>query len=394
MPYLTADQPGIGGQLKATPEDFVVEEIPLYPALGEGRHVYATVEKRGLSTYAAIRAIAKALNISPRTIGHAGLKDTQAVTRQTLSIENVPPETVQALDLPKIKILGVCPHRNKLKVGHLAGNRFVIRVRQVEQTVIPTVEKVLEILGDQGVPNFFGEQRFGNRANTHRLGELLVRQDAPEFVAEYLGRPQNSETKAVQAARALIDVGQWAEALVQWPNYLSDERRVLAAIVKADGQVDVAFKRLDRKLANLFVAAFQSYLFNHLLTDRLARLGQLEQGDVAYIHSKGAAFIVEDVAAEQPRADRFEISPSGPLFGPKLLMATGQPGHREQQMLTAHDLTLDDFKVPGLKIRGLRRPFRFPLKQAQVWWDDGLMLSFELPPGAYATTVMAEIMKN
>ncbi len=393
MPYLTADIPGIGGQLKTMPEDFFVEEIPLYAPSGQGRHIYATIEKRGLSTYAAIKNIGRALQVSPKAIGYAGLKDAQAVTRQTVSIDGVSPEAVQALDLPKIDILAVTPHRNKLKIGHLSGNRFVIRVRQVDQTALATAESVVNILARAGVPNFFGEQRFGNRANSHHLGEALVRRDAAEFVAEYLGRPQAAEAEPVRAARTLVDAGQWPEALDRWPHFLSGERRVLAAIVKADGRLDVAFKALDRKLGNLFVAAFQSYLFNDLLTERLEALGRLQTGDVAYIHRNGAAFIVEDVVAEQPRADRFEISPSGPLFGPKLLMAEGQPGQREQQMLATYGLRLDDFKLPGLKIRGLRRPFRFELKQARVWWDEGLMLSFELPPGAYATTVMAEIMK-
>src|SRR6185503_11429121 len=108
------------------------------------------------------------------------------------------------------------------------------------------------------------------------------------------------------------------------------------------------------------------------------------------IHGKGAAFIVQDAAVEQSRADRFEISPSGPLFGPKMLLAEAEPGQRERAILTAKSLAIANFKVPGLKIQGARRPYRFNLKQAKTWWDDGLMISFELQPGAYATTVMAE----
>ena len=169
---------------------------------------------------------------------------------------------------------------------------------------------------------------------------------------------------------------------------------MLAAIVKAEGQLEVAFKVLDHKLKSFFVSAFQSQLFNELLIHRLDSLDRLENGDVAYIHGKGAAFIVQDAAAEQPRADRFEISPSGPLFGPKTLLAEAEPGQRERAILAAKSLTIDNFKAPGLKIQGARRPYRFNLKQAKTWWDDGLMISFELQPGAYATTVMAEIMKN
>lgn len=393
-PHLTAGLPGIGGQLKAQPEDFFVEEIPLYQPAGTGEHTYLVIEKRGLSTYAAVRAIAQALNVSPKNIGYAGLKDTRAVTRQMISVQGVSPEAVKRLDLPKLKILEVTRHHNKLKIGHLAGNRFVIRVRQVTQAALAPAENIIERLKAIGVPNFFGEQRFGNRTNTHYLGEMIVRQNAAEFVAEYLGRPQPDEFEALQIARRLVDNQQWDEALVKWPPQLRDERRVLAAIARAGGDNTIAFRVLDRKLTNLFVAAFQAHLFNQLLTERLPRLGRLEQGDVAYIHTKGAAFIVDNPAEEQARADTFEISPAGPLFGPKLLMAEGEPGRRERELLTNYGLAVDDFKAPGLKIRGLRRPYRFELKQVKVWWDEGLMVSFELPPGAYATTVMAEIMKT
>jgi len=394
LPYLTADQPGIGGRLKVRPEDFVVEEIPLYLPGGQGQHVYFQIEKRGLSTNAAKRKIAHALNISPHVIGYAGLKDAQAVTRQTLSIDNIAPQAIEALDLPDIKILSVNRHQNKLKVGHLAGNRFIIKVRGVSEDSLPTAQAIIDVLAKTGVPNFYGTQRFGNRANTHRLGEMLIRGDVTEFVAEYLGRPQPQEAVVAQTARHLVDEGRWEEALAQWPSALSDERRVLAFIVRANGQIDDAFGVLDKRSKSFFVSAYQSYLFNQLLAERLDSLGTLQTGDVAYIHQKGASFIVEDVATEQPRADRFEISPSGPLFGPKVLLAEGEPGRRERAILAESNLSKEDFKIPGLKIRGDRRPYRFMVKNPKIWWNDGLVTSFELPPGAYATTVMAEIMKT
>ncbi|MFC1976582.1 tRNA pseudouridine(13) synthase TruD, partial [Chloroflexota bacterium] len=359
LPYLTDNQPGIGGRLKTEPEDFFVEEIPLYLPSGQGQHVYVEIEKRGLSTNAAKKIIARALHISPHTIGYAGLKDAHAVTRQTLSIDGTTPAAIEALNLPNIKILQINCHQNKLKVGHLAGNRFVIKVREVTKEVLPTAQTILDILTEQGVPNFFGVQRFGNRANTHRLGEMLIRNNVADFVAEYLGRPQPQEATSAQAARQLVDEGRWAEALSRWPNTLSDERYVLAAIVRAGEQIDTAFRALDKRSKSFFVSAFQSQLFNQLLTERLDNLDQLQAGDVAYIHGKGAAFIVEDVAAEQPRADRFEISPSGPLFGPKALMAEGKPGQQERVILAECGLSKDDFKVPGLKIRGGAKTLSF-----------------------------------
>jgi tRNA pseudouridine13 synthase len=301
---------------------------------------------------------------------------------------------VAALNIANIKILQVNRHHNKLKIGHLVGNRFAIRVRQVTPEALPLAEAIMAILHQKGVPNFFGEQRFGHRENTHLLGEALVRRDAVEFMAQYLGRPQPHEAAHIQAARQLIDEGRWSEALAQWPSNLPDERRVLAAIIKAGGQPEAAFEALDIKLKSFFVSAFQSQLFNELLVNRLDTIDRLENGDVAYIHGRGAAFVVRDAAVEQPRADRFEISPSGPLFGPKTLMAEAEPGQRERAILATKGLIVEDFKLPGLKLQGARRPYRIDVKQAKIWWDDGLMLSFELQPGSYATTVMAEIMKN
>jgi tRNA pseudouridine13 synthase len=393
LPYLTTDRPGIGGQLKSEPEDFVVEEIPLYLPSGKGQHVYVEIEKRGLSTYVAIKMLARALNISPDAIGYAGLKDAQAITRQMLSIDNVDPAVVEAVNLSNLRILQVNRHNNKLKIGHLAGNRFVIRVRGVTEADLPGAEAILKTLQEKGVPNYFGDQRFGHRANTHLLGETLVRRDAVAFVAQYLGRPQPHEAPHIQAARHLIDEGRLTDALAQWPGNLPDERRVLAAIIKADGQPEAAFTAVDAKLKSFFVSAFQSQLFNELLVNRLASLDRLEYGDVAYIHIKGASFIVRDAAVEQPRADRFEISPSGPLFGPKCLLAEGEPGEREKAILAAKGLTIEDFRLPGLKLQGARRPYRIEVKHPKIWWADGLMVSFELQPGAYATTVMAEVMK-
>jgi tRNA pseudouridine13 synthase len=393
-PYLTAGMTGIGGQIKVEPEDFFVEEIPLYHPQGQGQHVYAFVEKRGMSTFAAIRKIASALNIPASNIGYAGLKDAHAVTRQMLSINLVKPEAVANLDIPNIKILNVSRHKNKLKTGHLSGNRFVIRVRDVAPTALPQAKDTLTILSENGAPNFFGEQRFGLRENTDLLGQAIIRNDAAQFVREYLGQPHPNESPHIQAAREQIDRQEWSTALGNWPPELHDEKYVLKAIVKQDGNLHAGLKALNKKLRSLFVSAFQSRLFNTLLTDRLPDLSQLETGDIAYIHNKGAVFKVEDAATEQPRANSFEISPAGPLFGAKTVLAEGIPGERENALLTQHQLSAEAFKqVPGIKIRGARRPYRFPITQPEVWWDNGVMVSFTLPPGTYATTVMAEIMK-
>jgi len=393
LPFLTREYPGTGGRIKVQPEDFVVEEIPLYEAGGEGQHVYALLEKRGISTFQAIGAVARRLGVTPREIGYAGLKDARAVTRQVISIDGVEPGQVEALDLPGIRILWVKRHRNKLKLGHLAGNRFTIRVREVPREAQSIAEGVLGELGRRGAPNYFGEQRFGVRDNTHLLGWALLRGDAQAFAHEYLGQPRPGDPPEARAARSAFDEGDYGAALAGWPPSLRDERRVLETLVRHGGDVGRVLQPVDKKLRRLFVSAYQSYLFNRLLAGRIQALDRLEEGDVAFIHANGAAFIVKDPALEQPRADRFEISPSGPLFGPKTLLAEGRPGRQEREMLGESGLSLDEFRVPGVKLKGARRPFRFPLADVQVGWEDGLLLSFRLPPGSYATEVLREVMK-
>ena len=394
LPFLTADLPGIGGLMKAELDDFVVEEVPLYQPAGEGQHTYVLLEKRGITTLEAVRLIAGALGVPPRAVGYAGQKDARAVTRQTISIDGVDPAQVEALTLPGIGILSVSRHRNKLKLGHLAGNRFTVRVRAVPQDSLPLAEAVLAALSLRGLPNYFGQQRFGMRQNTHLLGQALLRGDDDEFVLEYLGRPQRGERPDSQAARAAVDAGDYDAALSQWPNDLREERRVLAALVRHDVNVSRAVRVLDRGMRRFCVSAYQSYLFNRLLVQRIQTVDRLEPGDVAFIHASGGAFIVQDPAAEQSRADRFEISPSGPLFGPKLLQAEALPGQREADMLADSGLSLAEFRLPGTKMKGARRPFRVPLADMQVSWDDGLLLQFQLPPGSYATGVLREVMKN
>jgi tRNA pseudouridine13 synthase len=394
LPFLTRDYPGIGGRLKTELDDFIVEEIPLYQPCGDGRHCYAFVEKRGLSTYQLVSALARALDVLPEAVGYAGLKDGRAVTRQLISIDGVEPARVQTLGLAGIRVLWVSRHRNKLKLGHLAGNRFSIRVRGIDQDAREAAAAVLAELGRRGVPNYYGEQRFGQRQNTHLLGRALLQGDGSGFVREYLGRPQPGERADLRAARAAVEAGDYAGALAGWPPGLREERWLLAALVKRQGDTSQVVSTLDKKLRRLFATAYQSHLFNRLLAQRIDTLDRLELGDVAFIHASGAAFVVQDPAVEQPRADRFEISPSGPLFGPKVLLGEGQPGQRERAALAESGLSLADFRLPGVRLDGARRPFRVPLTEVEVGWDDGLVLQFCLPPGSYATEVLREVMKH
>jgi tRNA pseudouridine13 synthase len=178
LPFLTSDLAGTGGQLRVTPEDFVVEELPAYPPAGRGDHVMVWLEKRGLTTPAAVAALARALGVEARDVGCAGMKDRHAVTRQWLSLPPpVTPEAARAVALDGIAVLAAERHPHKLRTGHLRGNRFAITVRGVGDDAAARARAIVERLAG-GAPNWYGEQRFGKDGdNAARGRELLAGRD-------------------------------------------------------------------------------------------------------------------------------------------------------------------------------------------------------------------------
>ena len=392
--YVTADLAGIGGTLRKELTDFVVEEIPLYEPSGSGQHTLFGIEKRGLSTLEAVTRLASALRVPRRLLSSAGLKDARAVARQTLSVEGVSPQSVLSVQVPNVDILWAERHRNRLKIGHLKGNCFTIRIRDVEAASLPQAERILTALGRRGVPNGFGYQRFGGRQTSHLLGQAMLRHDLDLFFGIYLGRPQSGDPQEMRQARRLYDAGAPSEALGVWRPISSAEHQALAHL--AEGQsLEAACDQVPRSLKRLFVSAYQSFLFNRLVDDRLGSLGQLEEGDLAIKHENGAFFLVQDPAREQPRADLLEISPSAPLYGYKTRLADGAPGRRERDQLESAGLTPETWRLGGgLRMAGDRRPLRVPLGDWQIAYEDGVVVRFALPAGAYASNVLAEITKG
>lgn len=392
--YLTGDLAGTGGSIKEQVEDFVVEELPLYEPSGQGPHTFFEIRKKGLSTFQAVRSIAGALGVSPNRIGYAGLKDAQATTCQVLSVEGVPPEAVMALDLPAIEIRWAERHRNKLKIGHLRGNRFTIRIRGVEESAMVDCQALLEVLTRRGVPNRYGLQRFGQRGDSGVLGKAVVLGDAQGFVEQFLGRPHSHESETVQTARTLFDEGEWSAALEYFPFSMADERRALQTLISNQGDHVAAYRSVPKRLKVFLLSAYQSALFNRVLDTRLQTLDQVFEGDLAMKHPGRSVFRVEDASAEQPRADRFEISPTGPIFGYKMIEPTGWQADVETSVLVAEGMTPEGFRVGrGIKAKGGRRALRFQVYEPELWWDEGLVLRFRLSKGSYATALLAEIMK-
>lgn len=399
LPFATPEFAGIGGVIKQRNSDFVVREIPLYEASGEGEHLYVEVEKDGLTTFEAVERLGKALHVPQVDIGYAGMKDARAVTRQTISIRGVTEDDLSKVQIAGLKVVGLDRHVNKLRLGHLKGNRFIIKIREVEATAVTKIAPVLKLLEQRGVPNYFGEQRFGRRNNNDLMGAALVRQDNRELAHLLLGNPLKGIDDGMQfKARKLYDEGDLEGSMKAWPRRNGLERRLLHRVIKT-GKASGAGRALDEKLRRLFVSALQSRVFNAVLAKRLESYDRIIEGDWAYKTENGACFHVEDVAAEQPRAENWEISPTGPLIGFRVSLSDKAAGEIEQAVLSEWKLTPEMFKVPGHhRVKGARRPLR--IRPEELEYAGGVdeagayvQLSFTLPAGAFATVLLREIMK-
>ena len=351
------------------PEDFVVEELPLYEPTQAGTHTFFAIRKRNLSTLEAINRIARDLQVHTRKFGYAGLKDKNAITTQVLSVEGVLPERVLKIEQPDIEVLWAERHPHKLRVGHLRGNRFEITLRDISHDVFPLVESVMTRLATKGVPNRFGAQRFGNKNDTHLIGKALVKADW-EAVVRYM----------------LMDDALQRDDVA---------RRIQRELAK--NPIEKVVFSIPHRLRKLYLSAYQAYLFNSVLEKRMPDLGKLLDGDIAVKHDNGAPFLVGDATVEQPRADAFEISPSGPIFGYKMRLPTGDVLALETSLLADEEVRFEAFrKVVGIRLPGTRRPLRMSMQLHEMSVVDsaGVHLNFTLPAGGYATVVLDELLPN
>jgi tRNA pseudouridine13 synthase len=310
-----------------------------------------------------------------------------------------------------MKVVEITRHKNKIKRGHLAGNRFKIRVRNPEWGRVGVgmaeasrrADAILDVLKKTGVPNFFGPQRFGMRRDNHMLGLALLIQDHKAFAERFLGEPDESvDHGQVLHARHQFANGDLEAAMASWPGHMRDERRALSALIKGKGNPKRAVYAVDMELKRLMVSALQSFLFNRVLERRLTKMAIVMPGDFCFKHENGASFLVgpeiEDALKEQPRADAHEISPTGPLYGFRMSEAQAIAGQMEAEVLKEFNLTPENF-VGGMGAPGGRRPLRFfaeGLKIDAGSDEHGMFLEFEflLPSGSYATVLLGEVMKE
>lgn len=299
LPTVAGDLPGIGGTIKTVPEHFIVEEVLPYAPSGEGEHVYVTFRRSGWNTADAAREFQRALGATPADVGWGGRKDRTAVAVQTLSIRcglDIPLTAVEKkLAALPFDILAIDRHRNKIKTGHVAANRFTIVVSQPDAAALPRAEVIAERLKRTGVPNFYGPQRFGHGMQN------LVR----AFALFENGRRARKDAFMVSVAQsALFNI--WLRQRMESGGYR-----------------------------------------------------QLLDGDLVKKTDTGGMFQVEDAAMEADRFSAGEIVYTGPIFGFKMRAAGGPAGEREAALLADFDLTPEDFRrfrAPGSRRTAILYP--------------------------------------
>ena len=316
--------------IRSRPEDFVVVEQPLYQASGSGGHLFVEIEKRARTTEQVARELARMLGVAAMEVGYAGRKDRHAVTRQWFSVPGIEPERALALELEGARVLQAIRHEHKLKTGHLRGNRFELFVASEGPFDLASIEARAAELIRRGMPNRYGEQRFGRDGDNAEAARKL-----------FGGRPA----------------------------------------------------RRDLRAARFLVSALQAEVFNAVLAERADGWDDVVVGDLARVEASGGLFWVDDLERERPRARAFEISATGPIFGTKVREPRGEIAALEARVLARHGIPpANELVLPrGLRALGTRRPLRVApqdLIVSPVPEGRGFRLACGLPSGAYGTVLL------
>ncbi|MCB1877583.1 MAG: tRNA pseudouridine(13) synthase TruD [Chromatiales bacterium] len=331
--YADRNPPAVRGVLRQEPEDFQVDEILGFEPAGEGDYLYLLIEKRGANTEFVAERLADRFDIKRRDVGYAGMKDRNAVTRQWFSLRTRADADAFGAGSDEFRVLRASRHRANLSPGSLSGNRFQLCVRALQGSRT-SLETAIERARLQGVPNYFGPQRFG------------------------------------------LDGGNLATALQLFGN-----RRV----------------KHNQKQRGIYLSAARSFLFNEVLSDRvregswddlLAGEAVIQDGSDNYFRTGPIAPILLE------RVARHEIHPSGPLWGRGRPVVSGTVAAIEKRVLAPYELYKSGLECAGL-VMGRRALRLFP-KDLDYRWvgDDDLVIRFELTAGSYATSVMRELIDS
>jgi tRNA pseudouridine13 synthase len=333
-PFITGHLPGIGGTLKAVPEHFQVEEELPYAPCGAGEHVFVRLRRAGWNTADVAAALGDVFELKGPDIGWGGRKDKNAVTTQTFSLRlpmDLTPAAVEArLQSLPFDIIELQRHGNKLKTGHVAENRFRIVISGLGPEADARAAAIAAALKSVGVPNYYGEQRFG-----HQFRNL-------------------------DRAAALVRRG------------------------KAHGKKD------SFMVSVLQSALFNGWLIERI---QRGQFKALLQGDVARKTDTGGLFIVDDLDEARQRFEAGRIIYTGPIYGYKMMAAAGPAGDCEKELLRRFGLAPGAFKplrAAGSRRAAIVQLHDLTFKPVQ----QGLEFTFTLPAGAYATTVLREFTRS
>jgi len=385
--------PGIGGKLKSVPEDFLVEEIlpdGTVLELGKrmempdqpGRFTHFILEKNNWTTAFAIREIANRLRSSHKNFGFAGSKDKCAVTTQLASGFGINREALLALGIRGISINGAWGAKDKVRLGDLAGNRFTIRVNRPKDGAETSVEAIRSELGGR-FPNYFGEQRFGSsRRNTHIVGEKIIRGDYEAAAMSFLCDSEGEENQEAKLARKeLLDTRDFKAALRVFPRHLKLERSMISHLAEKPADFTGAFLALPRQTLLLFVHAFQSHLFNRLLSERMG------EGDVVMEEGE---YLCPVSSSGFPDLEKMDVD--GWLCI-KILGYNSNPNERERKLLDSLGIKKDDFRVKGTPEVGSKGTFRTAFAPFIGFSFSDPVFRFSLQSGSYATAALREFLE-
>jgi tRNA pseudouridine13 synthase len=426
---------GVGGRIKGAAEDFQVEEVlvdgskaqvnpseekrALGASLERQRHLLCVMVKRNWDTFLASKNVASQLGLGQNSIQIAGIKDAKAVTAQWVTVENFTIEEVAKVNVKDVTLRPVGYLRNPLSVFYLLGNCFTIKITGITQDQATVNEQLTQTIQEVtqlgGIPNFYGHQRFGTtRPITHIVGKAILKGNFEEAAMLFLAKPSPDEHPESRRVRNELQQSRdFKAALEQFPKQLRYERSMLNYLNNHPGDFVGAFNVLPMKLQGLFVQAYQSYLFNRILSERVKAglpLNKVEVGDfVVSVERTGLPMVnMSQTVTTQNQAKGNQALAAGkmrlalPIVGFKQKLSGGAMGELEQRVLQEEDVNMDAFRVTlNLRLggKGSLRTALTPVKDFKLLdissGADGLSVSlaFMLLRGCYATVLLREIMK-
>jgi tRNA pseudouridine13 synthase len=408
---------GIGGKLRTQTKDFFVNELSVYPPKkSDGKFTIADVTSNYWETNLLVRELSNWLHISRQRIGFAGTKDKRALTKQLMSFYKVDTEILSQVKIKDVEIENIYHSDRPVKMGTHIGNKFEIVVRNLNSPSLKNIDEIYSTINKiDGFPNFYGIQRFGIiRPITHIVGKYIAQGDFEKAVMAYIANPiKGEDEETYQLRKNLEKTYDFAKALKSYPNQLNFEKAILNRLVVDEKDYIGALKELPKNLLTMFVYAYQSYLFNKILSKRIKQkmpLNEANVGDIVlpirkgFIDQTGIIVKKNNIEKVNKQISKGKAAVSGVLFGSDSVFSEGEMGEIEHKIIEQEKIDPRDFIIPDIPFvssSGSRRPLLGFVKNLKYNLIDddlskgkkALKLNFELKKGSYATSLLREFMK-